>query len=184
MRYHLAQHGTVFSTRERGADVRDSLEAAVRQVDSADSAILDFTDIELISFSFADEVIGRLLAERAAGNLGAAAIVLTDLGDEVRDAVERSLRRRSLIGVALEGDRLRLLGAPAHLQETFEAALARGEFRTAELAADLKISAPACNNRLKPLVTSGLISREPRSPRSGGREFIYRVQRLPQLATA
>ncbi|MDO8670534.1 MAG: hypothetical protein Q7O66_03780 [Dehalococcoidia bacterium] len=62
-----------------------------------------------------------------------------------------------------------------HLQITFDAARLRGEFRRAELAADLAIGVPACNNRLKPLLAAGLVTRTEMTPRSGGHEFLYRV---------
>ena len=58
---------------------------------------------------------------------------------------------------------------------TFDAAQLRGEFRASELAADLGIGLPACNNRLKPMLAAGLVIREPGIARSGGREFVYQI---------
>jgi type I restriction enzyme M protein len=76
-------------------------------------------------------------------------------------------------GQAPEG--FSLIGGAEHIRDTFAAALARGEFRTPELAADLGITVPALNNRLKPLVDAGVLRREPSIARAGGKEYLYRV---------
>jgi hypothetical protein len=175
MRYHVGQHGRVFSTRERGTELRRQIEAALEQVGLGEPLILDFSGVELISFSVADEVVGKLLADRAAGALGDRAIMLAGANEDVLDPIVRSLRRRDVVGAHLEeGGSVRLLAAPVHLQATFEAAQARGKFRSTELAADLGIAVSACNNRLKPLLAAGLLDREARAG-GRGREFVYQV---------
>ncbi|MBI3976609.1 MAG: DUF4325 domain-containing protein [Chloroflexi bacterium] len=179
MRYLVVRHGTMFSTRERGAAVRAEIEAAARQATPFEPIVVDFAGVELTGFSFADEVTGRVYLDRMAGQLGNRIVLVANANVDVLDQVERSLDRRQLIGAYVEKGSVRLLGAPEHLQQTFAAARRRGQFRTRDLAADLGISVAACNNRLKPLLEAGLLTRAPGIPRSGGREFVYRVA-LPQ----
>ena len=175
MHYRVAEHGRVLATRERGGEVRRVIEAALEQTPSTEEIILDFTDVEIISFSVADEIVGRVLADRAAGVFGDRPILITGANEDVLDPIVRALQRRDVVGALLDGDRIRLLNAPEHLQVTFDAAQLRGEFRASELAADLGIGLPACNNRLKPMLAAGLVIREPGIARSGGREFVYQI---------
>jgi NurA-like 5'-3' nuclease len=137
--------------------------------------VLDFGGVQLVSFSFADEFVGRLLAERASGDLGEHAILISNANEDVLAPIEQSLQRRDLITTQFDGNRLRLLNAPDHLQETLDAALVRRTFRTSELAEDLGITVQACNNRLHDLSVTGLLSREESIARAGGRGFIYQI---------
>lgn len=182
MRYRLAALGTVFSTRERGAKVRGEIESALRQHEEHEPLVIDFNGVELISFSFADEVVGTSLANLKAGDLGERPILVANANPDVLDPIERSLNRRDLIGgILTEDGSVRIIGEGPHLQLTFDAARRRGEFRTSELASDLGISVGACNNRLKPLLDACLVTRQRTAPQSGGREYIYRVARLSIL---
>jgi hypothetical protein len=175
MLYPVAQHGRVFSTRERGAELRRQIEAALEKVGLGEPLILDVAGVELISFSVADEIVGKLLADRAVAKRPGRAILLAGANEDALDPIVRSLRRRDAVGAHLEeGGSIRLLAAPEHLQATFEAAQARGKFRSTELAADLGIAVSACNNRLKPLLAAGLLEREARAG-GRGREFVYHV---------
>lgn len=166
--------GRVLSTRERGGEIRRSIEIEVKQMASNDELILNFSGVEIISFSVADEIV-RALVNRIAGLFGERPILVTGANEDVLDPIVRSLQRRDLIGAVLDGDQIHLLNAPEHLQVTFNAAQVRGEFRASELAADLGIGLPACNNRLTVLRGAGLVAREPGIPRSGGHEFAYRI---------
>ena len=93
------------------------------------------------------------------------------------------MERRKLIVTHATSQGVEMVGAAEHVQATFEAAQRKGKFRTAELAAELGISVPALNNRLKPLLAAGVLARQPSIPRAGGREYAYRVA-LPLLEAA
>lgn len=72
-----------------------------------------------------------------------------------------------------------LLGKTEALRETFQAALALGNFQAAELASALSITLQNISNRLKRLVEAGAVQRRqvPVSNR-GGKEFVYTVTSL------
>ena len=183
MRFEFAALGTVFSTRERGAKVRAQIEEALRATSEREPLVLDFQGVQLISFSFADEVVGRLVAARSTGELGDRPILIINAGEEVVHPTASSMERRKLIVACLQPDGIKLIGAAGHIQATFDAATARGEFRTPELAADLGTNVQALNNRLKPLLVAGLLVRQSGIPRSGGREYVYRIA-LPSAEAA
>lgn len=50
-----------------------------------------------------------------------------------------------------------------------------GVFAAADLAAELRITQGAANNRLTRLVQAGALTRVRTSPAHGGKEFVYRT---------
>src|SRR5688572_10806043 len=94
MRYRLADHGLVFSTRDRGArmlaDLREKAgEAAIPSV------VIDFAEVKSVSYSFIDEFIGELFAAADQDQLP----TLANVPPAAARTIERSLQRR---GVDLE----------------------------------------------------------------------------------
>ncbi len=183
MRFEFRQRGDVFSTRERGSRVRAEIVETLRGTEQDEPLLLDFEGVQLISFSFADEVIGRLVQDRAAGELGERAIVVLNASDEVIHPIRSSMERRKLIVTHLTSLGVEMIGAAQHVEATFEAAQRKGKFRTPELAAELGISVPALNNRLKPLLAAGILVRQAAIPRAGGKEYAYAIA-LPPLRPA
>jgi anti-anti-sigma regulatory factor len=90
VQYRLADHGLVFSTRDRGArmlaDILEKLGAA-----PIESAVIDFASVHSVSYSFVDEFIGGLM-QRA----GASPPTLVNVSESAARTIERSLRRRGL----------------------------------------------------------------------------------------
>jgi hypothetical protein len=78
LRYILSEFGTSFATRGRGRELREDLEAKV----SADAVVIDFAGVTNVSYSFADEFVGKLAAD---------GVDLTV--DNMSAPVERSVRR-------------------------------------------------------------------------------------------
>jgi hypothetical protein len=181
MRYDLAKLGTTFATRARGTSIRAEIDVLASQAAVGETIIINFDGVQLVSFSFADEFIGVLLSSRTVGSIEGHAVYLANLNEDVLVPIERSLERRGLTAARIVNSRVLVLNGPAYSDETLTAAHARGEFRTADLASDLHINVPACNNRLKPLLAAGLLSRSERMQPSGGREFVYRVAPIPSV---
>lgn len=173
--FDVSRFGSFLATRDTGSKVRDELEREARSVGDGATILVSFDAVEAVTISFADEFIGRLLAARASGDLPEVAIVITDLNDEVREALSVCLERRDVSAVAREGRQLRLLAGDEYLGATFDAARKRKEFRAGDIASDLGITPQSANNRLKKLVDYGALTRARTAPRGGGKEFIYRV---------
>jgi len=59
VRFELREFGTSFATRERGAEVREEL---LRRAGDADRVVVDLAEVQHVSYSFADELLGKLSA--------------------------------------------------------------------------------------------------------------------------
>jgi hypothetical protein len=60
LRFRVAEHGSVFSTRGRARDAREQL---LTQLSGEQTIELDFDGVRSFSYSFADEFLGKLLSE-------------------------------------------------------------------------------------------------------------------------
>ena len=88
-------------TRPTGAAVRNRIEAALSRSDCL-TALLDFSDIELLDFSCAEEIVAKLLLAQAAHR--PRFVVLRGLRDDQHDAIEQVLTHHRLAVAALVAD--------------------------------------------------------------------------------
>lgn len=93
MRYRVADHGRVFSTRDRGAHILSDFSAFCAHGSGTD-AVLDFADVLSMTPSFADEFIGELLARSARGEIVMPA--LENLAPAPLRSVERCAHARGV----------------------------------------------------------------------------------------
>jgi uncharacterized protein DUF4325 len=92
MRYRVADHGRVFSTRDRG---KRCLSDFVTVYDRHDgSVVLDFEGVRSMTPSFADELVGELLVRSARGEIRMP--TLENLGPQPLRSVERCAQARGL----------------------------------------------------------------------------------------
>lgn len=85
-------------TRPTGAAVRNRIEAALSRSDCL-TALLDFSDIELLDFSCAEEIVAKLLLAQASQE--PRFVVLRGLRDDQHDAIEQVLTHHRLAVAAL-----------------------------------------------------------------------------------
>lgn len=176
MDFAVGKYGSFLATRGRAKSAREDFEAAIEAQPGTSLVSIRFEDVEAMTISFADEFLGRFYGTLASSPARTKIIQLTGFNDETREAVSICLERRDLAALSIDSDKPVLVGKTEVLQETFQAALALGQFRAAELAKVLSITAQNANNRLKRLVNAAAIQRRqaPVSTR-GGKEFLYAV---------
>jgi hypothetical protein len=176
-RYRLEVEGPVGATRQRGQEWRQRLEQLLRQSAPGDLVEIDLTGLEAMTVSFADELIGRFLADRLTGDFQDRAVVVVGDSDDVRETLEAVLERRDTGALYRSGRRgaLEPIAGPAWFRETVEQANQLRVFRAHDLAERLHKSPQAVNNRLKQLAASGAVLRERAVPQGGGKEFTYRA---------
>lgn len=92
MVFRLSDHGTAFSTRSLGAKLLDEL---VEGAHGADHVEVDFRDVRLVSYSFADEFVGALMERSNAQDLPFSTR-LANVGADPARVIERSLANRRL----------------------------------------------------------------------------------------
>jgi hypothetical protein len=86
MTFQLSDHGSVFSTRPKGASVR---KIALSQYRSGDEIHVSFAGVKSISYSFADEFLGPLM-------LGPNRVVLDDVPTSLHRIIMSTLQRRGV----------------------------------------------------------------------------------------
>lgn len=174
--FDVGVHGEFLATRSKARAVRDSLEKQIASPASDSTVIIDFSGVGAMTISFADEFLGKFYTSVAAGDISAAAIVLRGLNDETQETISVCLERRDLVAAVVEGGGVRLVAAPAFLDETYRHAANLKTFRANDLSDRLGVTLSNMNNRLKRLAAGGALRRErSATPNRGGKEFIYSV---------
>ncbi len=92
MTFQLSHFGTVFSTRPLGERIRAE---AIAQRDGDETLVISFADVRSISYSFADEFLGPIMAK---GN-----VHLEDVAPALHPVILGALERR---GVEVDADEL------------------------------------------------------------------------------
>ncbi|WP_420636428.1 STAS-like domain-containing protein [Candidatus Palauibacter sp.] len=93
----LAEEADSFGARRAGAPLRAKLRNIVK-MSGGRRVVVDFSDVPLVSSSFADEVFGKLLVE--VGPLQfMQTITLQGMSRIVSELVDRAMRQRSRTGL-------------------------------------------------------------------------------------
>jgi hypothetical protein len=152
-------------TRHTGAAVRVRIEAAVAR-SGCGTALLDFTDVELLDFSCADEIVAKLLLaahEGLGGGVGLH-VVLSGLNDHQREAIEDVLTHQGLAVLVHQpaaGDSAVLGRVPDDALAALRALAELGPCTAAELAVELSWDVAHAQWALDTLAAQRLVRREP-----------------------
>jgi anti-anti-sigma regulatory factor len=147
-------------TRPTGAAVRDRIEAALAE-SGCGTALLDFSDIELLDFSCADEVVAKLMLAERSGRV----LVLLGLREDQHEAIEQVLIHHGLALVTVSsanGEAMpELIGwVTADDRAAFGCLCARGPLRPFQLARSLDWSEARTLDALFALLTHRLVRAE------------------------
>jgi len=89
--FQVNDFGRTFATRERGDELRRQL---LEQAEGHDVVILDFDGVTNVSYSFADEFVGRLCVDEPVR------VECRNLATRVQSIVDRAIARRTEDAVA------------------------------------------------------------------------------------
>ena len=174
--FDVSRHGTFLATRSSARTIREILEAKATALDPSDTVVVDFTGVEAMTISFADEFLGKFYTALAAGDIPAQVVLLRGLNDDTRETVTVCLQRRELVAAADGNGTVQLVAAPEFLVDTYHHAAALGTFRASDLSDRLGITPQNANNRLRRLTAAGALRRERvNMSERGGKEFVYTV---------
>ncbi len=142
-------------TRPTGRAVRKAIEQRIEAIPGPCLSILDFSQVGVIDFSCADEVIAKLLRKyRGSDRPSEAYFVLQGVSEHHREPIETVLRRHNLLLVAVEGGRATLWGpAPARLRMAWDWLEQLGRTVTDEFASARGLSSGTACSWLKRLVS-------------------------------
>jgi len=146
-------------TRPTGAAVRIRIEDALSRSDCL-TALLDFSDVELLDFSCAEEIVAKLLLARTSQHRRF--VVLRGLRDDQHEAIQQVLTHHRLAVTAIvHGGELLLLGWVSADSRAMFACLCRsGPAGAAELARALGWPEPRAHEALDALARHLLVRSE------------------------
>ena len=173
--YVISSPKGILSGREKGAQLLDSLTDHLRSAEPDSVVPLDFSEVEFIDISCADEFLTKLLLRVGSGELGSRFVYVCGANLSVTETLGAVLKLRNLAGIAREGDSVTVLGVlKPPIREALDVILDKGQGTSSEFAEALGKNINIACNRLNVLQRMGLVcrSREGSVP-GGGRQFYY-----------
>lgn len=172
--FSVVQLGEFPATRGLGQEGRARLDDLLAEREDIDLTI-DFTGVQVMNISFADEFLGKFLASHDFSAKGTT-LKVTGLNADNHFSVIVCLDRRATQAVILEPDGECVLAGDKMLAETFMRALALQKFKANDLADAMSLTAQNANNRLKRLTQVGAVRKtQVTGSPHGGREYMYEV---------
>ena len=146
-------------TRPTGRAIRSGVESQIAEMDgpahAACLSILDFSQVRVLDYSCADEIVAKLLLRFSGDERPAEAFfVVLGVQEHHEEAIEAVLERHSLLLVARDDEgQVKLLGdaGPAH-RAVWEALTRRGRAAAQEVAGDTGLSQGAAEATLAALL--------------------------------
>ena len=159
--FDLSQFGSRIGTRLEGEVARPHLIAELDSLPSDGQLTISLQGIDVLSGSFADEVIGKTYQALVKGQHGERTIILRTPSIELTDDLSNKLERRKLAMLCLVGEDWCLIGARTEaLIETLGLIVQKEQTTAKELALELGLQMNACVNRVARLAKLHLIRRE------------------------
>jgi DNA-binding transcriptional ArsR family regulator len=163
--------------RPEGSRIREEIIKKLES-DAADIVLpLDFSKVKSIDFSFADEVLCRLLRRILSGDLGERFVVLEGLNDSSKESLYMALKERELVCVFVKpSSEVEILGKISEeLKNTYFAAVKKGKITTRDIfELDKMDNISAASNRLTRLKEMGLLTKaKDEVMTGGGRQYVY-----------
>jgi hypothetical protein len=148
-------------TRPTGAAVRNQIERLLGDVHDRTLTVIDFSQVSMIDFSCADEVIAKLLLRYEADNPPREAYFLfRGVTEEHWEAIEAVLERRGLALVLEQADGIHVVGTlSAEERSVWEMAQRLGRAATLQLADALGAPATDVQRALDALRRRRLVMR-------------------------
>jgi len=152
-------------TRPTGRAVRMAIETQLRGAGTLSLSLIDFSEVVIIDFSCADEVVAKLLQQYLSDEAQDAFFVFRGVREPHRDQIEVVLERQGLAAVVeTEPGHFRLLGVhSAHEQQAWEMLESRGALGEEEI--DDAVDSPEERDAIASLVDRGLVFQSPQSGR-------------------
>jgi len=161
-------------TRSSGQIIRNRIEKEIEKQKDGEVIALDFSNVGVIDYSCADEVIAKLISRLLSDEYGDRYIILTGLNETHKENIEVALERKELAVIAQmnNGKKILLGSLNNYLKETLNFVIKRGKITAGDLSESLKLPANTSGTRLLNLHKKRLVKRI-EEIRNGGRVWIY-----------
>ena len=145
-------------TRPTGVAVRTAIERQVREADGPVVTTIDFSQVQLLDFSCADEIVAKLLLLAQREDTPVGFLTFRGLQDGHLDPIETVLERHALALVSWHEGEAELFGAVTDAERRcWEAVRLHGPATASHLARQLDVSVAALEVELALLVQRRLV---------------------------
>ena len=161
-------------TRQSGQMIRERIERDITEEETGAVIALDFSRIEIIDYSCADEIIAKLISRLLGCEYGDKYIVLTGLNENQKENIEVALERKDLAVMAemKDGKNVLLGSLNNYLKETLQLILKKGKITAKGLSEIMKLEANTSGTRLLNLYKKRLVKRIDELV-NGGKVWVY-----------
>ena len=166
---------SILSGRPKGEEILNCLMDRLKDEEDGTVVPLDFSRIEFLDISCADEFLTKLLLRIRSGELEDRFVFIRNANPSVRETVQAVLQLRKLAILFCDETGVEILGElKTPIRETLEVLLERKRLTSGELAKALSKNVNIACNRLNVLQRMGLVCRvrEDSLP-GGGRQYRY-----------
>ena len=165
--------------RSRGARIREATEKILGEEKGTLRIILDFSGIGPIDFSWADEVVAKIVSRLWSGEYGEKFLVLKGLSSSQTENIQVALERKRLAVLSTGSEGWQVIGSlNNYLIHTLNQVMKRRHLTLRELSEEERIGMNTSGTRLLNLYKKRLVVREERAMKvkddpHRGRQFVY-----------
>lgn len=179
--HDVLRNGTREMTgRSRGVRIREAIEKVLEEEKGDLRVVLDFSGVGSIDFSWADEVVAKMVSRLWGGEYGEKFLLLKGLSHSQTENISVALERRRLAVLTTGPEGWRLIGSlNNYLTHTLNQVMKKKELTLRELSEQEKIGMNTSGTRLLNLYKKRLVVRAEREMvgkinSHRGRQFVYR----------
>lgn len=165
--------------RSHGAKIRGAIEKVMREEKHPLLVILDFSGVGTIDFSWADEVVAKIISRMWGEEYGEKYLVLKRLNTSQVENISVALERKRLAALATGSEGLQIIGSlNNYLAHTLNQVMKKGHLTLKQLSEEEGIGMNTSGTRLLNLYKKRLVVRV-EGPSAGkddlhrGKQFIY-----------
>jgi hypothetical protein len=176
---HLKNGSREITGRSRGARIREALEKILGEEKGALRFVLDFSGMGSIDFSWADEVVAKMISRLWSGEYGEKFLVLKNLNPSQAENIGVALERKKLAVLTTSPEGWRIMGSlNNYLIHTLNQVMKKRQLTLRELSEEEGIEMNTGGTRLLNLYKKRLVVRVERpvmrkDDSHRGRQYIY-----------
>ena len=176
---HLKNGSREITGRSRGARIREALEKILGEEKGTLRFVLDFSGMGSIDFSWADEVVAKMISRLWSGEYGEKFLVLKNLNPSQAENIGVALERKKLAVLTTSPEGWRIMGSlNNYLIHTLNRVMQKRQLTLRELSEEEGIEMNTGGTRLLNLYKKRLVVRVERPVKRKddphrGRQYIY-----------
>jgi len=166
--------------RPRGARIREAIERILREEGENACIVLNFSGVGSIDFSWADEVVAKIISRLWGGEYGEKYLVLRGLNASQMENIGVALERKRLAALLWSAEGWKVVGVlNNYLSRTLNRVMERSHLTLRELSEEEGIGMNTSGTRLLNLYKKRLVMRlespgQSKEESHRGRPFVYR----------